>query len=173
MIMMGENSSPAIEKTINYQKINIDRRKTAGGNKNKMRRMEIELIAKSTVIPRMNKKRSKLSMEKQLCILAKVKKFPQSKKYSSTIEHILHFLPFMNSYVDILTISGYDTNRKDSENDFYDLEIMTYGLSYSSIFCAKDKWINYIMKSAIREGNIGGLCYVANLAELKKRLLSL
>ena len=171
LIEMSEynNESLAMEPPA-YQETNIKRRKAAGGDKNKMRRIEIEYIAQSIVIPKIMKKISTFPIETQLSIENKLSNLPKSKKYGGIIEHALAFLPLVASYVDILTISGYDINRKDTDNDFYDKEISIYGLAYSTVFSAVDKGIKHIIYVAKKEGNIGGLCYAGNLIELKKTL---
>lgn len=170
MTMIGENSSPKITKPQNYQSANIERRKLAKSSKKTLMRIEIESIAKSIIIPKLNKKRSELPLETQLLVADKISKLPKSKKYGSAIEYMLSFLPIISSYIHILTISGYDINRRNSENDFYDIEILIYGLSYASVFSAADKWIKHLMKLALREGNIGALCYAGSFQELKQKL---
>ncbi len=170
-IALLENKSvPARGKSSSYQAQNIKRREEAGGNKSKMRRIEIEYIAKNIVVPKLNKQRSILPIKDQLLIVDKVKKLSKHKKYGTAIDRILPFLPIVSAYIDIMTVSGYDINRKDTDNDFFDRDIMIYALAYSGVFCAVDKGIKDVMKMAQKEGNIGGLCYAGSLAELKEQL---
>lgn len=168
--ILGEKSFPIYRKTSSYQAQNIKRRNEANGSKNKMRRIEIEYIAKNIVVPKLNSKRSLLPIKDQLLIVQKVKNLPMHKKYGTVIDRVLPFLPLVSAYIDIMTVSGYDINRKDNDNDFFDREIMIYALSYSGVFSAIDKGIKDIMNMVTKEGNIGGLCYVSSLKELKEKL---
>ncbi len=170
MGMIGENSSPKVSSKLKYQDANIERRNFTKGGKPKMKRVETEHVARSIVIPKLNKQRAKLSIATQLNIVEKVQNLPKSKKYGSAIEYILPYLPIISAYINVNTISGYDINRKDSENDFYDREIMIYGLSYPSIFAAADKWIKHLMHVAHEEGDIGALCFAGDLQELEAKL---
>jgi hypothetical protein len=170
MAMIGERSSPGPKTAPNYKDKNIERRNITKGDQQKMRRIEIEDVARSIVIPKLNKRRSMLPIETQIQVVNAVSNFPRSKKYDSAIEYMLGFLPMISSYIHVLTISGYDINRKDTENDFYDREIAIYGLSYASVFAAKDKWIRHLMKLAKADGSIGSLSYVGSLSELRTRL---
>lgn len=170
MGMIGENSSPKISSKLKYQDANIERRNFTKGSKSKMKRVETEHVARSIVIPEFNKQRAKLPISTQLNIVKKVQNLPKSKNYGSAIEYMLPYLPIISAYININTISGYDVNRRDSENDFYDREIMIYGLSYSSMFVAADKWIKHLMHVAHEEGDIGALCFAGSLQELEAKL---
>jgi hypothetical protein len=79
-------------------------------------------------------------------------------------------MPTFSAYTEICIVSGFDTNRKDNLNDFYDRELLIYGLSYSSVFFAIDKWISTLVDSCYKNGIIGSLGFVDSLKELNKKL---
>lgn len=95
---------------------------------------------------------------------------PKSKKYGSAIEHILGFMPALSAYVETLVLSGLDTNRKDSSNDFFDRELFVYGLSYSEIFSAVDKWICSLASLTKRHKYPSVFQFVGNLDDLDRAL---
>src|SRR3546814_1400428 len=64
---------------------------------------------------------------------------PRSKRYDSTIEHMLQFMPALAAEVEVNAISGMDPTRHDSPNDFLDRELLIYALAYSGTFAAIDK----------------------------------
>lgn len=66
MSMLGENSSPKISSKLKYKDANIERRNFTKGSKPKMKRVETEHVAKSIVIPKLNKQRAKLPIATQL-----------------------------------------------------------------------------------------------------------
>ena len=135
-----------------------------------MRRIEQEHIAQLIVIPRLNEQRSELTADQQICITAKVSSLPRSKKYDSAIEHILKFMPALSAYVEMLTVSGYNTNRKDSANDFFDRELIVYGLSYSSVFAAVDRGITELIELSRKSGFPGSFGHVGSLSALKSNV---
>ncbi|MGH7884272.1 MAG: type II toxin-antitoxin system VapC family toxin [Thermodesulfobacteriota bacterium] len=141
-----QRTTQKINYKLNYQTVNNRRREFVGKSTEKARRIEIEYIANNIIVPKLNDLRRKFSIDKQLKITQKIKELPKSKKYNSAVEHILKFMPFLSAFVEMNTISGLDNNRKDNPNDFFDRELLVYGLSYSSIFAADDKWVNSIIK---------------------------
>lgn len=166
MSIIGENSSPSPRSNPKYQNSNINRHMLAKGDNKKMKRIEQEVVTKEILIPRLNKQISMLSINQQLCITDKLSRLPKSKKYDSIIESVLTFLPAISACTQIFTVSGYDINRKDKENDFFDKEILIYGLSYSSVFVAIDRWIKDIIAIVNKDNDIQ-TCYMDNLAKLK------
>lgn len=139
--LLGDDSSYKMDCAPAYQKSNISRRKITGKSINKARRIEQEHIARSLVLPKLNEERAKLPIKEQLQITKKIGNLPKSKKHGSAIEYILTFMPALSAFVDVMTFSGLDINRKDSENDFYDREFLIHGLSYPYMFAAVDKWV--------------------------------
>lgn len=170
MEILGEKSSPGSKQAPKFQAANIKKREFCKGEKTKMKRIEQEYIANSIILPRFNEMVSILTLEQQSFIINKLDKLPKSKKYGGVLEHMLSFMPSLSSYVKITTVSGYDINRKDTDNDFFDKEILIYGLSYASIFVAFDRWLKDLIGLIRKDGNIGSLCYVGSLHDLKEKL---
>ena len=170
MEILGEKSSPGSKQAPKFQAANIKKREFCKGEKTKMKRIEQEYIANSIILPRFNEMVSILTLEQQSFIINKLDKLPKSKKYGGVLEHMLSFMPSLSSYVQITTVSGYDINRKDTDNDFFDKEILIYGLSYASIFVAFDRWLKDLIGLIRKDGNIGSLCYVGSLHDLKEKL---
>jgi hypothetical protein len=168
--MVGQNSSPGSGDTPKYQAANIKRREFAKNEKTKMKRIEQEHVAKSIILPRINEMISRLPLAQQSFVVDKMTTLPKSKKYGSILEHALSFMPALSSYIQVLTVSGYDINRKDTDNDFFDKEILIYGLSYASVFVAIDRWIKDLIGLVPRDGNIRSLCYIGSLHGLKEKL---
>lgn len=138
-----------------------------------MKRIEQQSVAESIIVPRINKIRSILPMEQQLYITEKINQLPKNKNTGTCLEHIFGFLPALSSYVRILTASGLDINRKDPMNDFFDKELLIYGLSYSSQFVAIDRWITRLVSLAKEDGDLGFLAYSGSLSELKPKIESM
>jgi len=172
MAMLGENSYPSPKETPKFQAANIKRREFAKGDKLKMKRIEQEHIANSVILPRFNKMRSRLPLEQQFSIVEKISTLPENKKYGGVLEHTLSFMPALSSYVQVLTVSGYNINRKDkdADHDFFDKEILIYGLSYASVFVVIDGWLKDLIELVRKHGNIGSLCHVGSLHGLKEKL---
>ena len=167
--MLGERSFPNVETTCGYQATSRARRESLGSVA-KIRRLEVEHIAQTVVIPKFNAIRSKLPIVEQLAILNQLKKLPQGRKNCGAIEHMLVFMPAISAYVEMLVGSGLDTNRKDNANDFFDREIFVYGLAYSSIFAAVDSWISSLVSHSKRSGYPGFFAFAGSLCELEKSL---
>jgi predicted nucleic acid-binding protein len=153
-----------------FSQENIERRKLAKGSKSRMRRIAQENVVKNFILPRLNKKRSLLTIEKQLYFVERMKQLPRSKKYGSALEYILPSMPALNSYAEVSTVCGYDINRNDSMNDFYDKEIMFYGLAYSNVFVSIDKWVKDLMRNHVDSSLRARVTYFATLREFKSYL---
>jgi len=172
--MLGEKSFPNVGTARNQQATNQARRKIAGNSIEKARRIEIEWIAKNIVIPRFNKQRSKLPIEEQFKILQSVNKLPKTKKYGSAIEHIINFMPAIYALAETYTISALDPNRKDHPNDFFDCQILIYGLSYSAIFSAIDGWIASLVRTSRERSKFPGFFnFAGSLDELDRNIDSM
>lgn len=116
------------------------------GNKRKMHRIEVEKIATSFLIPLLNNLRSQLPIEQQLKFLSYVKSLPKDK-YGGAVTTILARMPALKNEIDILTVSGYDPNRKGNMNDFFDIELMAIPFAYADIFVTFDGWIKHLLTS--------------------------
>lgn len=79
-------------------------------------------------------------------------------------------MPALSSYVEVLTVSGYDTNRKDDIRDFYDREVMVYALAYPNVFVTIDKWIKDLLDSQLDTAIRARVEFFTELAELNQYL---
>lgn len=168
--LVGGESCPEPNVDGKFQAINIRRREDAGASRNKARRIEQEHIARSILIPKANKIRSKLPIKIQLDIVERFKGLPKSRKYKSAIEHILKFCPALLAYAEVMTVSGLDISRKDNPNDFYDQELLVYGLSYPVLFASLDKWVKSLSELVLEGGILGSLAFTGSINCLSKRL---
>ena len=116
------------------------------GDKKKAWLVEAHSIMTSMVIPKLNVIRSKLPIQSQLVVLAAINCLPQDGFMSSIIA-LFERMPSQFVRTEILTLSGLDTNRKDSMNDFYDLEMMVVPFAYSDAFASQDRWLRHIAKA--------------------------
>jgi len=171
--MLGEQSCPNMN-TPAYQQTAQNRLKDTNGNLSKARRIETEIILKDIFLPKLKEQCSKFPLDKRLKITCRINELPRSKKYNSAIEHVLNFTPALSAYVEVLTLSGLDPNRKDSANDFFDRELLIYGLSYPTIFASTDKWVYSLIKLAEKEKNYPVLFKFAHdLDQLEQHIDSL
>lgn len=167
--LLGAHSFPNVDTARGYQAASRSLRE-AMGSVTKIRRVEIENIAQTIIIPKLNAKRSKLPIQEQLIVMQRVKKLPQNKKYGSSIEHILKFMPALSAYIEMLVATGLDTNRKDNPNDFFDREILVYGLSYSTIFASIDSWISSLVNYCRKSKYPGIFAFSGSLSELDQNI---
>jgi hypothetical protein len=163
---LGDQSSPNIDTRGCYQASSKARAQIAGKSKSKALRVEQEDAARRILIPKFNAQRRRHPMSDQLIMVERMELMPMSKKYGDATGHILNFMPALYAYVQMLTVSGYDLNRKDKANDFYDREVLVYGLSYSTIFAACDGWIESLVTLSREARYPGVFKFSKNLDEL-------
>jgi len=168
--MAGGRSFPETKRKPRYQKVSIERRQVCGADKKKAQRVEQESMASKMLIPRFNRAINIMPLEKQAFIKKKLDGLPKDQKYKSPIEYSLNFLPAFAAYVEMCTVTGYDDNRKDSMNDFFDRELMLYGMSYASYFASSDSWINSMIKISRKNGFPGTLGFMGSIKELTEQL---
>ena len=101
----------------------------------------MEWVARKFVLPLISRACESLEPQVRTLICARILQLPKSKRYNSAIEHMLQFMPTMAAEVEVQAISGLDTSRKDSSNDFFDREILVYAFAYAGTLAAIDRWI--------------------------------
>lgn len=154
-----------------YNNVWRNRWLAAQGNKKKIHRFEEEAIALKTILPRINKISSRLPIELQLRFIAYLKSLPRDK-YGGSLEFMLSQMPALKNEVDILTVSGFDFNRRTTMNDFFDIELLAVPLAYANVFASQDKWMKHLltnMKHWIAESRCK---FVYGFGELEKYLMS-
>ena len=172
LLELTKNSpSPCDARPIpEYGKAWKDRWQATGGNRKKIHRIEEEYIADTVVIPKLNKIRSMLPMPQQLAFVDYVKSLPKDE-YGGTMKTILHHLPSIKNFIDVMAMSGMDPNRKGSVNDFVDIDILAVPLAYSDAFVSFDCWIRSMLAT---KGTLidPGTCEFVSSMEMFREYLS-
>ena len=88
--------------------------------------------------------RSRLPIPQQLAFVHYVKSLPKDE-YGGTMKTILRRLPSIKNFIDVMTISGMDPNKKGSVNDFVNIDILAVPLAYSDAFVSFDRWIRSML----------------------------
>jgi len=115
------------------------------GDKEKMRRYEEETIASKIMLPTMNRFRAKLPLMQQLQFIDVLKSLPRDK-YGGCLAFMLAHMPALKNEIEILTISGFDNNRKGTMNDFFDIEMLAVPLAYADALVSSDKWLKHLLR---------------------------
>ncbi len=171
--MLGENSSPPFPDRYHMEAASIRRREVAGNSIQRARRLEMESIARRVVLPLIKEKCESMNARDRVFVSSRIASLPRSKRYDSAIEHMLQFMPSLAARVEVNAISGMDTTRHDSHNDFFDRELLIYALAYSGTFAAIDKWLASLVRQSRHGGFPAFYAYAASLAELEHRLDSI
>src|SRR3546814_3062641 len=91
----------------------------------------MESIARRVVLPLIKEKCETMNPRDRVLVSSKIVGLLRSKRYDSTIEHMLQFMPALAAEVEVNAISGMDPTRHASTNDFLDRELLIYALAYS------------------------------------------
>lgn len=130
-----------------FSQVHKRRAEYTKGDKKKAWWVEAHSIMTSMVLPKLNAIRSKLPIQSQLAILAAINCLPQDG-FKSRIIALFERMPSLFVRTEVMTLSGLDTNRKDSMRDFYDLEMLDIPFAYSDAFASQDRWLRHIAKTA-------------------------
>ncbi len=77
------------------------------------------------------------------------------------------------AFVEVMTISGLDTNRGDSMNDFYDREMMINPLAYGDVVVSQGRWIKSMMARNPQHLTNPKLKFFGELGAFKNELRSI
>ena len=124
------------------------RRELAKGSIELARRIEAEYVGRTHILPRLRSIARQLPPDQRTLLHGKIMALPRSRRFQSAIEHILSFTPSMAASVEMETLGGLDVRRIGGENDFNDLSLAVYGLSYAHHFAAVDGWIASLLSLA-------------------------
>lgn len=171
--MLGDHSQPSFPKGQDIVATRKKRRDLAGNSIDRARRIETEYVAQEIVLPILNRQRSCLEIEEQLPIVTRMQELPKSRRYGSAIEHILRFTPALSSFIEVQTVSGLDVNRRDSQNDFFDCDLLVYALSYVGTFCAIDRWVASLVSLSKSGSYPAYYAFAGNLESLEQHLNSI
>jgi len=119
----------------------------AKGNRKKAWLVEAYSIFWSTVLPKLNNLRSLLPIDDQIKIVAAGAQLPLDG-FGSRLVPLFERLPSLLVRAEVMTLSGFDTGRKDAMRDFYDTEMLITPFTYSHAFASEDRWIRHIVRSS-------------------------
>jgi hypothetical protein len=174
MLKLRKSNFPFKNETnlLSFKEQNEKRHKFTKGNKTKMRRIEEEYVANSIILPLIMKISTQLTTEQIVTVWNYIESLPKDK-YGGYIKSILDYLPALKSFVEIMTITGYDINRKDSTNDFFDRELMIIPLAYADVLIAEDKWIRDLLNNVSTYVKNNKITYLSTMEEFEQYLFSL
>jgi len=148
LIEMRKDSLPQLERPEPPPYAEALRRRAdyARGDRKKAWFVEAYSIFCSTVLPKLNNLRSPSPIADQIKIVAAGAQLPLDD-FKSRLVPLFERLPSLLVRAEVMTLSGFDTCRKDSMRDFYDMEMLTVPFTYSHAFASEDRWIRHIVKS--------------------------
>jgi hypothetical protein len=118
----------------------------ARNNKRKAWLIEAHAVASRELLPRLAALKSRLPPDSQAAFLAATSALPRGD-FGTRLTGLLKHTPSLLVRAEIMTLAGFDTNRKDSMRDFYDREMMIIPLAYADAFASHDRWIRHILGS--------------------------
>lgn len=132
-----------------YAAAALRRKEFVRGDRERARRVEEEAALRSFITPRFQELGSALPLHKQLKFLNSVQELPRDR-YGGATAHLLRLMPAIRHYIDVMTVAGLDPGRKDREQDFFDLELITAPLVYSDVLVTCDRRIRHILTSGLK-----------------------
>jgi hypothetical protein len=119
------------------------------GNRRKLREIEKQTVLRR-VVDRIKEETDLESPEQTLVFKQKARDYIQSlpkDKDGTCATSVLERMPAHKNMVEVMTFTGFDPNRTDKMNDFYDIQLMIIPMAYADVLVATDKWIRELMKS--------------------------
>jgi len=101
-----------------------------------MRRVEEEAVYWEFVSPFL----SALPLDVSQAFFQNLRALPKDE-YGGYIGFILQEAPALRNYVELLTVSGLDPNRKDRPSDVFDVDMIPVPIAYAGAFLTQDKWM--------------------------------
>jgi hypothetical protein len=142
------------------------------GNKEKMRNEEQDYYVKQILIPELLKESAKLPDDERRKYLRYIQSLPQGKPAAAARE-VIKQMPALKNAVEIMTITGFDLNRKSNLNDLFDIEMLIVPLAYSDVLVAPDKWIRHLLSTQSAVFDADTARYISNLSDFEVYLKSL
>ncbi len=119
------------------------------GNKQKIREIEKQAVLRR-VVDRIKEETTLESPEQTIVFKQKacdyINSLPKDKN-GTCATAVLERMPAHKNMAEVMAFTGFDPNRTDKMNDFYDIQLMIIPMAYASILVATDKWIRELMKS--------------------------
>ena len=138
----------------------------SGKSKKKAKRIEAEPIAKRVIIPLLNNHRKKLPLADQFQFCLYINSLKKDK-FGGALDSILQYLPSINNYIEIMTVSGFDTNKNFSINDFHDINMLIVPFTYADIFVSKDGWIKDLVTNKSNLLSMNNTTFFYNFDQLE------
>lgn len=145
------------------------RREFAKGNKKNAWKVEATFLANEYILPKINNVLSTLSLNDKAKFLTYLDSFAKDE-YDSCLSAILEKMPALRNYAEIITIANFDINRKNSMNDFYDIEMLIIPLAYADVVVSHDKWVKYLILHENNFEKINNTQYISNLSNFEAYL---
>lgn len=131
---------PEIDRVRPFAEAHQRRAEAARGSKKAAWHIEAKALYESTLAPRMER----LQPHRRAAFLLEHLRRPIREPKAQLYSHLQH-LPSMLLEVEVHTLSGLDTRRRDSMRDFYDLEMLSFPYPYVDAFATEDRWIRHLL----------------------------
>ena len=145
------------------------------GNKKKLREIEKQAVL-TRILDRIKEETTLESQEQtlgfKLRATAYIHSLPKDKDGTSATA-VLERMPAHKNMVEVMTFTGFDPNRTDKINDFYDIQLMIIPMAYADVLVATDKWIRELMKSHGKTLHNRSAKYIGDWSEFENYLITL
>lgn len=145
------------------------------GNKNKLRLIEKQAVFQR-IIDEIIKETDSVDAFKSYFFKTNVMNYIDSLPKGddgTAADAILERMSAHTNMVEVMTFAGFDPNRTDKMNDFYDLELLIIPMAYADVIVATDKWIKNLMKSYGEKLHRNSAKYYGNWSDFEEYLRSL
>lgn len=149
-----------------------DRWEDSKGNKDKMRQIELEFFINDVLLPKLMEEKNTFPDETRRRFIEYVRSLPQNNKPLAW-KTIIKKFPAMRNAVEIMTITGYDPNRKTNMNDFFDTLNMSAPFAYAGVLVASDKWIKQVLSNRTKSADDKHALYFSRLEDFEVYLKEL
>jgi hypothetical protein len=145
------------------------------GNKKKLREIEKQAVL-TRILERIKEETTLESPEQTLIFKLRagdyIHSLPKDKDGTSATA-VLERMPAHKNMVEVMTFTGFDPNRTNKINDFYDIQLMIIPMAYADVVVAIDKWIRELMKSHGKTLHNRSAKYIGDWSEFESYLSSL
>jgi hypothetical protein len=145
------------------------------GNKKKLRELEKQAVL-TRVIDGIKEETTLESPEQTIVFKLRARDYINSlpkDKDGTCATAVLERMPAHKNMVEVMTFTGFDPNRTDKMNDFYDIQLMIIPMTYASVVVATDRWIRELMKSHGKTLHHRSAKYIGDWSEFENYLSAL
>ncbi len=141
------------EKAPPYQAAALRRREYAAGNKQRAWEVEKEAAARNIVAPRVEHLKQRCRDGRSLDLLGRFCRLAEDG--SCVVEDtVLEKMPSVMHYIDVMTVVGWDTRRRNCVNDFFDRELIFAPFVYSDVCVTLDGGLRDVLSQALKLNDI-------------------